>query len=158
MSLIKITLSIILVFVGQQYVAPLLQVGNIKPDFILILLIFISARYGRLAGIIVGFSTGLFQDLTGSLTVLGASALTKSCVGFVVGTLNGNLTVWTGRVVNLYIYASLAGHAIIYQSIMLQGLTAPPALYLNNILIEFIISAVLVAGARFLIPLVSKDS
>ena len=157
MSLIKLAIGIILVFVGQLYVAPLLQVGNIKPDFILILLIFVSARYGRVAGIAIGFGAGLFQDLTGSLTVLGASALVKSCVGFAVGTLNGNLTVWTGRIVNLYIYTALAGHAVVYQYIMLQGFTALPALYLNNILIEFIISAVLITGMRFLIPLVAKD-
>ena len=152
MSLIKAAISLILVFLGQQYIAPILQVGNIKPDFILILLIFISARYGRVAGIAIGFGAGIFQDLTGSLTVLGASALVKSCVGFVVGTLNGNLTVWTGRVVNLYIYASLAGHAILYQSVMLLGLSAPPALFLNNILGEFIISTILITKLYTQIP------
>ncbi|MFC1481966.1 rod shape-determining protein MreD [Candidatus Neomarinimicrobiota bacterium] len=158
MSLISTIISLVLVFLGQQYVAPLLQIGNIKPDFILIFLIFIAARYGRMTGIIIGFGAGLFQDLTGSLTVLGASALVNSCVGFVVGTLNGNLTVWTSRVVNLYIYASLAGHAILYQFIMLLGLKAPFALYMNNMLIEFIISVVLITGSRYLIPLVAKDS
>ena len=111
-----------------------------------------------MTGIVIGFAAGLAQDLSGSLTVLGANAMVKSCVGFVVGTLNGNLTVWTPQVVNLYIYASVAGHAIIYQYIMLQGLEAPPALYLNNMLIELIISSVLITGARYLIPLVARNS
>ena len=157
MSLIRAVISLILVLFGQQYIAPLLEIGQVKPDFILILLIFFSARYGRMAGIALGFAAGLFQDLTGSLAVLGASALVKSCVGFVVGTLNGNLTVWTNRVVNLYIYAALAGHALIYQFIMLHGLEAPLTLYMNNMLIELIMSIVLITGIRYLIPLVSKE-
>ena len=157
MALIRSTIGLILVFLGQLYVAPLLQLGEIKPDFILLMLIFIAARNGRMTGILIGFGAGLFQDLTGSLTILGAGALVKSCVGFVVGTLNGNLTVWTPRVVNLYIYASLTGHAILYQFIMLLGSEAPLALYLNNILIEMIISFVLITGIRYLIPLVARD-
>ena len=90
-------LKIIAIFVGvmlaQLYLAQLLVVGDIRPDFILVFLIFASARYGRITGVLLGFSAGLLQDFTGSLSILGANALTKSIVGYVVGTLNGTMTV-----------------------------------------------------------------
>ncbi len=150
-------LKIIPVFVGvmlaQLYLAELLALGDIRPDFILVFLVFLSARYGRTTGILLGFSTGLLQDLTGSLSVLGASALAKSVVGYTVGTLNGTMTVWTPRIINLYIYGTLLGHAAIYQTVMIQGLQASPGLLANHILLEVLLSSVIVTGMRYLLPL-----
>lgn len=150
-------LKIISIFIGvilaQLYLAQLLSLGAIQPDFILVFLIFASARYGRITGILLGFSVGLLQDLTGSLSVLGANALVKSLVGYTVGTLNGTMTVWTPRIVNLYIYGTLLGHAIIYQTIMIQGLRASPGLLASHILLEFLMSSIIVTGMRYLIPI-----
>ena len=150
-------LKIIAIFMGvmlaQLYLAQLLAVGDIRPDFILVFLIFASARYGRITGVLLGFSAGLMQDFTGSLSVLGANALTKSIVGYTVGTLNGTMTVWTPRIVNLYIYGTLLGHAVIYQSIMIQGLRASSALLANHILLEVLMSSAIVTGIRYLIPM-----
>ncbi len=150
-------LKIMAIFIGvmlaQLYLAQLLVLGDIRPDFILVFLIFVSARYGRMTGILLGFSAGLLQDLTGSLSVLGANALTKSIVGYTVGTLNGTMTVWTPRIINLYIYGTLLGHAVIYQTIMIQELRASPGLLANHILLEFLMSSVIVTGMRYLLPL-----
>lgn len=150
-------LKIIPVFVGvmlaQLYLAELLALGDIRPDFILVFLVFLSARYGRITGILLGFSAGLLQDLTGSLSVLGASALAKSVVGYTVGTLNGTMTVWTPRIINLYIYGTLLGHAAIYQTVMIQGLQASPGLLAYHILLEVLLSSVIVTGMRYLLPL-----
>ena len=153
---LKLLLVLVVVFPAQLYLAPLLRVGNIRPDFILIILVFISSRYGRMAGILLGFAAGLSQDVTGSLSLLGANAMPKSIVGYTVGTLNGNLTVWTSRVINLYIFGSILGHAIIYQVIMVQGLAAPMGKVMNNILLEALMSSVMVIGMRYIIPLVSS--
>ena len=153
---LKLLLVLVVAFPAQLYLAPLLRIGNIRPDFILIILVFISSRYGRMAGILLGFAAGLSQDVTGSLSLLGANALPKSIVGYTVGTLNGNLTVWTPRVINLYIFGSILGHAIIYQVIMVQGLEAPMGKVMNNILLEALMSSVMVIGMRYIIPLVAS--
>lgn len=153
---LKLLLVLVVAFPAQLYLAPLLRIGNIRPDFILIILVFISSRYGRMAGILLGFAAGLSQDVTGSLSLLGANALPKSIVGYTVGTLNGNLTVWTSRVINLYIFGSILGHAIIYQVIMVQGLEAPMGKVMNNILLEALMSSVMVIGMRYIIPLVAS--
>ncbi len=141
---------------GQLYLAPTLKIGNVRPDFILVFLVFFSARFGRVPGILLGFGVGLLQDLTGSLSVLGTNALVKSVVGYTLGTLNGNLAVWTPRVINLYIYGSLLGHALIYQLMMVQGLQIPLSIVVNNILLEAFISSIMITGMRYMVPLMQS--
>lgn len=145
-------------FLVQLYLADFITVGGIRPDFVLVFLVFVSARYGRTTGILVGFGTGLLQDLIGSFSALGASALAKAIVGYVLGTLNGTMTVWTPRIVNLYIYGTLLCHAIIYQTIMIQGLQVPPGQLFANILLEFLMSIILVTGMRYMLPIMPKKA
>lgn len=155
-TVLKLLLVMMVVFLAQLYLAPLLRIGDIRPDFILILVVFVSSRYGRMTGILIGFAAGLSQDVTGTLSLLGANALPKSIVGYTVGTLNGNLTVWTPRVINLYIFGGLLGHAILYQVIMVQGLAPSFGQVMNNILLEALMSGVMIIGMRYIIPLVSS--
>ena len=143
----------IVVLLVQIYVAQMLEVWGIRPDFLLVFLVYVSARLGRTTGILWGFAAGLFQDLTGSLSVLGANALAKSIVGYTAGTLNGNPAVWTPRIMNLYIYGSLLTHAVVYEVIMIMGFEAGPGVVLAKILLETLISGVMITGMRFLIPL-----
>ncbi len=153
---IKLLAGFLGTFLLQLYLADFFTVGEIRPDFVLLFLVFISARYGRMTGIIVGFGTGLLQDLIGSFSTLGASALAKAIVGYVLGTLNGTMTVWTPRVVNLYIYGTLLFHAVIYQTVMIQGLQVSPGQLLANILLEFLMSSILVTGMRYILPIMPK--
>ncbi|MFB0515460.1 MAG: rod shape-determining protein MreD [Candidatus Neomarinimicrobiota bacterium] len=155
---LKITGVFVGVMLAQLYLAQWLEIGDLRPDFILIFLVYISARYGRIAGILWGFGAGFLQDLTGSLSVLGANALAKSVVGYILGTLNGTLTVWTPRIVNLYIYGTLVGHAVIYQLVMSWGLEIAPGLLISRILLEAFISSVIVTGMRFVLPLMPSQA
>ena len=107
-----------------------------------------------MSGIIVGFTLGLLQDITGSYSVLGATAMSKALVGYMAGTLNGNLSIWTSRVVNMYIYGSLAVHAVVYQFVMVLGLDMQPLMLLQRIVTEFGITALMITGLRYMIPLV----
>lgn len=154
MPVLKAVIWALLAFGGQLLLAPLLSVGEIRPDFILLLLVYLSARYGRIPGILAGFTLGLLQDATGAVSVLGINALSKSVVGYVAGTLNGNLSIWTPRVVNLYIYGSFVGHALIYQSVMAMGLDSSIGLMANHIVIEAFMSSLMMTGLRYLVPLV----
>ena len=154
MGIVKSLAFTALAVAGQLLLAPLLQIGDIRPDFILLLLVYFSARYGRMSGIVVGFTVGLLQDVTGSYSVLGATAMSKALVGYTAGTLNGSLSIWTSRVVNLYVYGSLALHAIVYQVVMMLGLEIQPLMLVQRILTEFGITALMITGLRYMIPLV----
>jgi rod shape-determining protein MreD len=157
-QILRIIIILMSVFLAQVYLAQMMQVWDIRPDFVLILLVFVSARYGRISGILFGFTAGLLQDAMGSLSVLGANALAKSVVGYTLGTLNGTLAVWTPRVVNIYVYGTLLGHAIIYQTVMSQGLELSVGLLLAHIGLEALISSVIVTGLRFMFPLMPSQA
>lgn len=72
------------VLVIQTTIFPLLSLGGVVPDLILVLLVFYSIRHGHIYGAVLGFVFGLFFDLiTGSL--LGSAMLSKTLVGFIAG-------------------------------------------------------------------------
>ena len=53
---------LLLAFIIQSTVVEHIAIWGIKPDFILIILIYVSLRSGSLIGVILGFSIGLLQD------------------------------------------------------------------------------------------------
>ena len=150
----KFIFFFILVFIIQLRFGELLGIGGLRPDLILIPLVYLAARYGRIPGIMVGFGVGMLQDLSGSLSVLGANALAKSVVGYTLGTLNGNLAIWTPRVIQIYIYGSVLLHAIIVQTATSYGSGLPVGDLVLRALLDAFISGLLITGMRFIVPLV----
>lgn len=61
-----------------------LDILGTRPDLLLIFTISTSIRHGRNHGLIVGFFSGLAQDMT-ALGFLGIYALSKSSIGFWLG-------------------------------------------------------------------------
>ncbi|WP_408954914.1 rod shape-determining protein MreD [Natroniella sp. ANB-PHB2] len=58
--------------------------GQITPDFLLIVVMILSINYGKTAGGIAGFLAGFLQDLfSGGL--FGINIISKTLVGFLVG-------------------------------------------------------------------------
>jgi rod shape-determining protein MreD len=65
----------------QALVAPRIALGEITPDFMLILVAYFAIQRRPEQGAIVGFLVGLFQDLFNP-GLLGLNALTKSLIGY----------------------------------------------------------------------------
>ncbi|WP_337865300.1 rod shape-determining protein MreD [Ignavibacterium sp.] len=77
-------LLLIPVLIIQTTVVPLISIGQVIPDLILILLIYYSITEGQIYGTVLGFFYGLIFDLvTGSL--LGSAMISKTVAGFVAG-------------------------------------------------------------------------
>lgn len=80
-------LSIILFFpilLIQLTVIPLLSIGSVIPDLILILLVYYSITQGQIYGTVLGFIYGfLFDIITGSL--IGSTMIAKTIAGFTAG-------------------------------------------------------------------------
>ena len=70
----------------------LISINGIKPDFSLIILVFISYRKGCMVGQVSGFISGLLEDFI-SLTPIGFSSLVKSILGFLYGLFQGSFIV-----------------------------------------------------------------
>lgn len=72
------------VLIIQTTVVPLISIGQVIPDLILILLVYYSITEGQIYGTVLGFFYGLIFDLvTGSL--LGSAMISKTVAGFVAG-------------------------------------------------------------------------
>lgn len=77
-------LLLIPVLIIQTTIVPLISIGQVIPDLILILLVYYSITEGQIYGTVLGFFYGLIFDLvTGSL--LGSAMISKTVGGFVAG-------------------------------------------------------------------------
>ena len=77
-----------LIILGIQILlSDFLSLNGIRPDFILIFLLYVSVRHGSFIGILLGFTLGLFADLLGVSTSFGLSPLTYTLTGYILGLL-----------------------------------------------------------------------
>jgi len=60
------------------------------PDITLIILVYISFRYGSVTGQLIGFSTGLMEDFL-SISPLGFNSLIRCIIGFLSGLFHERL-------------------------------------------------------------------
>ena len=75
----------------QILLSDFLVIRGIRPDFMLIFVLYVSFQFGSLNGVILGFSLGILEDLISSGSLIGLSSLTKSISGFLIGRLKGCL-------------------------------------------------------------------
>lgn len=71
----------------QVLFVPWMTIREIRPDFILLVVLFIGRTRGRMVGQIYGFGIGLLIDAIGMGSFLGLSALIKTGVGFLSGCM-----------------------------------------------------------------------
>ena len=75
----------LLAIIFQIIIAPWLSIQNIKPDFVLILVMFVALLQGRVFGQLYGFGIGMVVDVIGIGSFFGLSALSKTVAGFLAG-------------------------------------------------------------------------
>lgn len=75
----------LLAIIFQIIIALWLSIQNIKPDFVLILVMFVALLQGRVFGQLYGFGIGLIIDIIGIGSFFGLSALSKTVAGFLAG-------------------------------------------------------------------------
>ncbi len=68
----------------QVGTGPLLQLFDVRPDFVLIYTLLVTLRHGRKIGLIIGFVFGLILDLL-SVGPIGVNALANSTLAFWIG-------------------------------------------------------------------------
>jgi rod shape-determining protein MreD len=68
----------------QTTVVPMIAIGSIIPDLIIILVVLISLRHGQLLGTIFGSFSGIVFDIM-SGGILGSAMFAKTIGGFIAG-------------------------------------------------------------------------
>ena len=77
---------ILLIILGivQLAVIPLISIGSVVPDLVMILVVFLALKYGQLYGTAFGAIAGLYFDLI-SGGIIGSAMFAKTISGFVAG-------------------------------------------------------------------------
>jgi rod shape-determining protein MreD len=113
------------VFLVHVFVVPYLSILHIRPDVLLILIVYFAIREGQVPATIAGFAIGALLDLTGGeASVIGLTALTKSIGGFLAGYFHHETridqTLGSSRFLVAVAISSIA-HNLIFFVIYLQG-------------------------------------
>ena len=111
----------------QSTIAPAVSIFGISPDLILLFLFFVSIRYGILAGIIIGFALGLWQDVSSVSPLLGQNALAKTLCGGLFGIFNDRAMRTDILVKGGLLFLGFALHDLVFNSAGFMRLGKPLA-------------------------------
>ena len=89
MKINKLFLQFLCVWLLEVLFLDLFSINNIRPDFLVILVLYWSIKFGRTIGIISGFIVGIVVDFTGTASFFGLSPLIFSITGYLSGNLKG---------------------------------------------------------------------
>ena len=81
--------QVLIVWILELLFLDFFEINNIRPDFLVIVILYWSIKFGRTLGIISGFLIGLLVDLAGTATFFGLSSLIYSITGYLSGNLKG---------------------------------------------------------------------
>lgn len=97
----------------QSTLLKLVAIRQIQPDLILLVLFYVALMEGSYGATIVGFCTGLVQDVYSPQT-LGLNALCKSLVGFGLGYCQRGIFVESLVARALILFAAVLVHDVLY--------------------------------------------
>jgi rod shape-determining protein MreD len=138
--------SLIAIFV-QVVFGPWLEIGGIRPDFVLLVVVIIGQLKGRMVGQIYGFLIGLLIDAIGMGSFLGLSALSKTTAGFLSGFLKDKKT----RLNPIVFYSTIIGIIFLHFTIFYLINFNSSEIGLQNILGKHVIPTALYTGILYLI-------
>lgn len=132
-AFIRLTLTWLMVaFVGDTILGPLIDIRGIAPDFSVIALVVLGMASGAGPATVGGFMLGLVQDLSNP-ALLGLQALCKSGLGYGVGALRGRL---------------------VYGVPLVEGIVVAVAVFVHDFL--FLLVQSNLSDERFLVPLLTR--
>ena len=83
----KLALITLIVLFFQILFVESLTINAIRPDFLVLFIIYLTISNGRLIGLIIGFTIGLISDLSGVGSYFGLSSLALSITAYLSGFL-----------------------------------------------------------------------
>jgi len=96
--------------------------------------------YGRFYTILLGFIFGITQDFITQIDLLGAMALTKSAIGFGLGTLALYRNIWHIISKMLFIFLMYFLHFLIFYFIKFNGVSIPISISIQVIIMHTLLS------------------
>lgn len=143
-----------------------IAIRGIRPDFVMMMLIYGAMGSGAFAGTILGFSVGLLEDFNGSPEQLGLNALCNTLIAYGVGIAGNTLYRDSLSTLLLTLLAASFVHSAIYwlvftrfqlveSAYMLGTVSLPTMLYTISVALLLIIGLTYRQGqynVRWLFP------
>jgi rod shape-determining protein MreD len=150
----KYILPVSIVFFLQIFLSNLISIRGIRPDFVVILMVYFALEQGSLRGVVFGFLSGLIISIFDNSAVLGVLSLSYSIIGYGIGLLKDykrrispyqfNLIVLSIVVFAFFIYNYFNYDAIFYNDL---------PMFLLYLLRSMVYTISLLIIAQFIIPL-----
>ena len=122
MNWIKLLYPLVGVFFLQFILADFLSINGIRPDFVLIYILYIGLHHGSFPSVIVGFFMGLMVDFTGVGSLFGLTSLIYVLTGYLSGFLHGKYYTMIPAYFHLTWVGIILFHFFIYSFIRYQDL------------------------------------
>ena len=135
-------ISLTAVVLVVQIFIPAFNFNNLDiiADIMIIFLSYMGFFYGRFYTIILGFIFGITQDLITQIDLLGAMALSKSAIGFGLGTLALYRNIWSAKSKMLFIFLMYFLHFLIFYFIKFNGVSIPVSISIQVIIMHSLLS------------------
>ena len=159
MNVVRNILLLILAFILQTTWIHAFEIIGIKPDIVVLVLIYIALRSGCFEATLLGFAIGFLQDIDMPHN-LGLNALANSVIGFAVGWVRLHITADNFLVQISLIFGAVLLHDLIYyigdsnigwSEIPFFWLRYSPGRALYTSLIAMVLSAFLILR-QYLLP------
>ncbi len=159
MNVARHILLLLLAFILQTTWIHAFEIIGLRPDLVVLVLIYIALRSGSFEATLLGFAIGLIQDIDMPHN-LGLNALVNAIVGFAVGWVRLHITAETFLVQIALIFGAVLLHDLIYyigdssivwSEIPFFWLRYGPGRALYTSLIGMLLSALLLLR-RYLLP------
>lgn len=155
MIVFKYSIIMFVTFLFQMWTSEFFTLGTIDPDFCLIVLLYISIRYGGLVGTLFGFFIGLFIDLSsGTNQFFGLTPLIYTTTGYFSSFLKGendrlNKLYFTSLWIIIILCQFLIFSLIVYQQLLVES----PVQFLIKWLATSLYTLLFAGILQFMIPI-----
>jgi rod shape-determining protein MreD len=110
----KYGLIFIIVLLMQVFLSNLLSIGGVRPDFLIIFVLYFAVNYGSFKGTLAGFSIGIIISMFDGGLVIGLLPLIYSIVGYTGGFLKTQHYKMIPAVFNISCFLIIFGSFFIY--------------------------------------------
>jgi len=83
----KFIVPLIVAFILQIFISNLISIRGIRPDFLIIFIVYFALDQGSYRGVIAGFLIGILISLFDNSPLFGVLPLTYSIIGYGIGFL-----------------------------------------------------------------------
>ena len=150
----KFIIPFVITFLFSILLSSLLSIRGVKPDFIIIFLIYFALDQGSFKGVVVGFFVGLLVSIFDNNPTIGILPLTYSIIGYGVGLLRNHKNRLSPIIFNVVLFSIILFGFFVYSYFLYDSI------FYNNFY-QFVINwfrntiytVTLIVIIQFIIPL-----